>query len=151
MVNTHIAHDCVVGNNCILANNVTLGGHVHVDNYAVIGGMSAVHQRVRIGKHYMIGGVSAVISDLIPYGTAVSPDRASLEGLNLIGMKRRKFSKVEMNSLRKFYKDLFLRGGSLFENLKNIKDNYGDSKTVQDVIEFLNFDSSRHFCVKKQS
>ncbi|MDR0572294.1 MAG: acyl-ACP--UDP-N-acetylglucosamine O-acyltransferase [Rickettsiales bacterium] len=149
MVNTHIAHDCKVGNNCILANNVTLGGHVEVGNYAVLGGLVAVHQRTRIGKHAMIGGLSAVVNDVIPYGTALNPERASLEGLNLVGLKRRNFSKKEINDLRRFYKELFMSEGNLFEVLDKIKDGYKDSRTVQDVIEFLNFDTKRHFCTRK--
>jgi UDP-N-acetylglucosamine acyltransferase len=132
-----------------LANNATLGGHVHIGSHAVIGGMSALHQRVRIGKHAMIGGMSGVDKDVIPYGTVLNTERASLEGLNLIGLKRRKFSKNEINSLRKFFKELFIKGDNLFETLERIKDDYKGSKTVQDVVDFLNFDSKRHFCTKR--
>jgi UDP-N-acetylglucosamine acyltransferase len=149
MVNTHVAHDCVIGNHCILANNATLGGHVQIGSYAVIGGMSAIHQKVRIGKHAMVGGMSGVDKDVIPYGTVLNTERASLEGLNLVGLKRRKFSKNEISSLRKFFKDLFVKGDNLFETLEKIKDEYKDSKTVRDIVDFLNFDSKRHFCTKK--
>jgi UDP-N-acetylglucosamine acyltransferase len=146
MVNTHVAHDCVIGNHCILANNTTLGGHVHIGNYVVVGGMSAVHQKVRIGKHAMIGGMSGIAGDVIHYGLAVNQERASLEGLNLVGLKRRNFPKTEINNLRKFFKDVFQSGGSLFENLEKAKNNYASSKTVRDVIEFLSTDSERRFC-----
>jgi UDP-N-acetylglucosamine acyltransferase len=149
MVNTHVAHDCQIGNHCILANNVTLGGHVEIGDYAILGGLVGVHQKVRIGKHAVIGGCSAVASDVIPYGTALNPERATLEGLNLIGLKRRRFSRIEISNLRKFFKELFLAENNLFETLDEIKDNYKGSKTVQDVIEFLNFDTKRHFCTKK--
>ncbi|MDR2760955.1 MAG: acyl-ACP--UDP-N-acetylglucosamine O-acyltransferase [Rickettsiales bacterium] len=153
MVNAHIAHDCVIGNHCILANNATLGGHARIGDYAVIGGMSAIHQKVRIGKHAMVGGMSGVASDVIPYGLAVNAERASLEGLNLIGLKRRNFSKAEINNLRKFFKEVFLSDGNLFENLEKVKGDYKNSKAARDVIEFLSSDSKRHFCAvagKKQ-
>lgn len=150
MVNTHVAHDCIIGNNCILANNVTLGGHVHIGNYAVIGGMSAVHQKVHIGKHSMIGGMSAVPEDVIPFGIVVEGRRASLEGINIVGLKRRNFSKKEINNLRNFYKEVFCSEyGNLREIIENIKEKYNKSKTVSDVVKFLLRDSERHFIVKK--
>ena len=150
MVNAHIAHDCVIGNHCIIANNATFGGHVKVGNYAVVGGMTAIHQKVRIGKHSMIGGMSGVETDVIPYGVAVNKERASLEGINLVGLKRRDFTVEEMNSLRHFYKELFLdKNENLFATLEEIKDKYKNSKTVGDIIEFLMEDTERHICVKK--
>lgn len=151
MVNTHIAHDCVVGSNCIFANNATLGGHVHVGDFVVIGGMSAIHQKVRIGQHAMIGGVTGVVEDVIPYGVVVAPERASLEGINLIGLKRRNFTTEEMNSLRHFYKEVFLTdNGALFDTVEELKEKYKDSETVQDIIEFLFEDTKRQICVKKR-
>ena len=151
MVNTHIAHDCVVGSSCIFANNATLGGHVHVGDFVVIGGMSAIHQKVRIGQHAMIGGVTGVVEDVIPYGVVVAPERASLEGINLIGLKRRNFTTEEMNSLRHFYKEVFLTdNGALFDTVEELKEKYKDSETVQDIIEFLFEDTKRQICVKKR-
>jgi UDP-N-acetylglucosamine acyltransferase len=93
MVGAHIAHDCIIGDNCILANNATLGGHVEIGDYAIIGGLSAVHQFVRIGKHAMVGGMTGVEFDVIPFGT-VTGNRAKLEGLNLVGMKRRNMKAI---------------------------------------------------------
>lgn len=150
MVNTHVAHDCIIGNNCILANNVTLGGHVHIGNYAVIGGMSAVHQKVHIGKHSMIGGMSAVPEDVIPFGVVVEERIASLQGINIVGLKRRNFSKREISNIRNFYKDVFCSDhGNLREIIEDIKEKYSKSRTVSDVIKFLLRDSERHFIVRK--
>lgn len=88
MVGAHVAHDCIVGNNVIMANNATLAGHVMVDDYAIIGGLAAVHQFCRIGRHAMIGGMSGVENDIIPYASVLG-GRAWLSGLNLVGLKRR--------------------------------------------------------------
>ena len=149
MVNTHIAHDCVIGNNCIFANNATLGGHVHVGNYVVIGGMSAIHQKVRIGKHAMIGGMTGIEKDVIPYGVAVEPRKTSLEGINLVGLKRRKFTKKQINDLRHFYKEVFcVESSNLFELIEELKTKYEGSKVVNDIIKFLSQDSKRHITVK---
>lgn len=149
MVNTHIAHDCVIGNNCIFANNATLGGHVHVGNYVVIGGMSAIHQKVRIGKHAMIGGMTGIEKDVIPYGVAVEPRKTSLEGINLVGLKRRKFTKKQINDLRHFYKEVFcVESSNLFDLIEELKIKYEGSKVVEDIIKFLSQDSKRHITVK---
>lgn len=149
MVNTHIAHDCVIGNNCIFANNATLGGHVHVGNYVVIGGMSAIHQKVRIGKHAMIGGMTGIEKDVVPYGVAVEPRKTSLEGINLVGLKRRKFTKKQINDLRHFYKEVFcVESSNLFDLIEELKTKYEGSKVVEDIIKFLSQDSKRHITVK---
>ena len=88
MISSHIAHDCIIGNNVILVNNASLAGHVIVDDFAIIGALSGVHQFCRIGKHSMIGAMSGIDSDVIPYGTVIG-NRAFLSGLNIIGLKRR--------------------------------------------------------------
>lgn len=147
MVGTHIAHDCIVGNNVIFANNATLGGHVEIQDNVIIGGLSAVHQFVRIGEGSMVGGMSGVVSDVIPFGS-VTGNRAKLSGLNLIGMRRSKISKDEIQNLRKLYKKLFKTKEQNFkERIKEIKiksDNYNCTKKV---LDFLNNDSSRSFCL----
>lgn len=149
MVGAHIAHDCVIGDNCVLANNVTLAGHVYVDDFAVIGGLSGVHQFVRIGKHAMVGGMTAVERDVIPYGLAIGERRTSLEGINLVGLKRRDFTKDEMDNLRHFYKEAFcVDGSNLFELVESLKENYKDCQVVNDIIDFVMLDSKRHITVK---
>lgn len=104
MVAVHVAHDCIIGNHVILANNVTLAGHVELGDHVVIGGLSALHQFVRVGHGAMIGGMSGVESDVIPYGTVMG-ERASLAGLNLIGMKRNNLPREEIHALRNFFKN----------------------------------------------
>ena len=102
MVGVHIAHDCRIADHVIMANNATLAGHVVIDDYAVLGGLCAIHQYVRIGKHAMIGGMSGVERDVIPYGQVMG-DRARLCGLNIVGMQRRGFSRDDIQALRSAY------------------------------------------------
>jgi len=149
MVSSHIAHDCIIGNNVILANNATLGGHVEIGDHAIIGGLSAIHQFVRIGKHAMIGGMSGIENDVIPYGQA-SGERANLVGLNLIGIRRRGFEREEIKNLRNAFKDLFMSEDKTFqERIAIIAEKYKDSKNVMDVITFMNTKSSRPLCRPK--
>lgn len=116
MVNTHIAHDCEVGNYCIFANNATLAGHVIVDDYAIIGGMSAVHQFCSIGAHVMVGGCSGVTQDVPPYIIAQG-NHATPFGINVEGLKRRGFSKASISAIRQAYKLLY-RSGRVLEQVK---------------------------------
>lgn len=117
MVNAHVAHDCQIGNHCILANNATLGGHVQLDDYVIIGGMTAVHQFCVIGSHAMIGGCSGVAQDVPPYLIAQG-NHASPFGVNLVGLKRRGFSKEALQAINNSYKVLY-RNGLSFEEAKN--------------------------------
>ena len=151
MVSSHIAHDCVIGNDVILANNATLGGHVMVEDHAVLGGLCAVHQFVRIGKHAMIGGMSGVENDVIPYGTVMG-ERAYLAGLNLIGLKRRGFERDAIHSLRNFYKKLFDEdSGSMSKNITTLKEEYKDDLLVIEIINFLETKNSRAICKPKSA
>ena len=100
MIGAHVAHDCQIGDHVIMANNATLAGHVVIEDYALLGGLCAVHQFVRIGRHAMIGGMSGVERDVIPYGQVMG-NRARLTGLNIIGMQRRGFSRDEIQGLRR--------------------------------------------------
>ncbi len=144
MIASHVAHDCMIGNNVILANNATLAGHVKVGDHAIIGGLSAVHQFVRIGNNSMIGGMSAVENDVIPYGMVIG-ERARLAGVNIIGLKRAKFSRDEIHSLRSFYKELFnnVSSKSLEAEISELEPKYINKELVQDVIKFLNIKNSR--------
>ncbi|MDA0238562.1 MAG: acyl-ACP--UDP-N-acetylglucosamine O-acyltransferase [Proteobacteria bacterium] len=145
MVGAHVAHDCVIGNHAIFANNATLAGHVIVEDYAVLGGLSAVHQFVRIGRHSMIGGMSGVEQDVIPYGSVLG-NRARLAGLNIVGLRRRKFSRSEIADLRKAYRLLFAEEGSMAERLNDASEMYKDNRAVMDIVEFIRGDSSRSIC-----
>lgn len=149
MVGVHVAHDCEIGNNVIMANNATLAGHVIIEDNVVIGGLSAIHQFVRIGKGAMIGGMSGIEGDVIPYGLAMG-ERASLVGLNLVGMKRSKIEKDEIFSLQKFIKQLYGDDSkNLNEKIDNISKKFS-SNTVKEVIDFIKSDSSRSLCKVKQ-
>ncbi len=142
MGGSHVAHDCIVGNNVIMANNATLGGHVLLGDYVIIGGLSAVHQFVRIGAHAMVGGMSGIEHDVIPYGSAFG-DRARLTGLNIIGLKRRGFSRDDIHTLRTAYRQLFANEGTLAERLADAVALYESSEPVMDVINFIRAESSR--------
>lgn len=151
MVGAHIGHDCKVGNNVVFANYASLAGHVEVGDYAIIGGLAAVHQYVRIGPYTMVGGVSAVVRDLIPFGQAVG-ERASLEGLNLIGMKRRGFDKEEILAASKAVAQLFDESsGVIFSTrIEQVAKNYTGNSIVEKIIEFLKKDTARAFCSPKK-
>ena len=147
MVGTHIAHDCIVGDNVIFANNATLAGHVHIQNNAILGGLSAVHQFVRIGEGSMIGGMSGVVSDVIPYGSVVG-NRAKLAGLNLIGLKRSNIKTDEMKHLRQFYKLLFYSNRKNFkERIKDLSVDFRKIETTRKILDFLEQNTSRSICL----
>ena len=145
MVASHVAHDCKIGNHVIMANNATLGGHVEVGDWAILGGLAAVHQYVRIGPHAMVGGMSGVEQDVIPYGSVVG-NRAQLAGLNVIGLKRRGFSRSEIAELRKAYRLLFAEEGSLGERLDDVSEMYRNNRAVMDIVDFIRLDSDRAVC-----
>jgi len=135
MIASHVAHDCIIGNNVILANNATLGGHVEVGDFAVIGGLAAVHQFVRIGSHAVIGGMSGVENDVIPYGR-VKGERAHLAGLNLIGLERRGFSKDQIKTLQRAFNSLFAYEGTMEERLNMVAEQFAAEDHVMDMIDF---------------
>ena len=144
MVSSHIAHDCLVEDNVILANNVPLGGHSHIEKNVIIGGNSAVQQFTRIGKFAMIGGMCGVTKDVIPYGIAHG-NRCVLQGLNLIGLRRRSIPNKEILTLSEAYKEIF-KNENLTENLKNLDTNLKKNKLVKDVVGFLEKDKKRPIC-----
>ncbi len=145
MVGVHVAHDCVIGNNVIMANNATLGGHVVVGDHVLIGGLSAVHQFIRIGDHAVIGGMSGVESDVIPYGR-VKGERASLAGLNLIGLGRNGFSKSDIRVIQKAFSQLFSDQETLDIRLSQVEKNYSDNESVQKIIAFAKVESRFPLC-----
>lgn len=145
MASAHVAHDCVLGNNVIMANNATLAGHVTVGEFAFLGGLSAVHQFVRIGKHAMIGGMSGVEADVIPFGIVIG-NRAHLNGLNIVGLKRRGFSREDIHTLRNAYRLLFAPEGTLQERVSDVAEQYKANGAVMEVVEFIRSDSSRQLC-----
>jgi len=144
MVSAHIAHDCLVGNNVILANNVPLGGHAHVDDDAIIGGNSAVQQFTRVGKSAMIGGMCGVVRDVIPYGV-VHGNRSVLQGLNLIGLRRKNIPNKEIMILSDAYKEIF-KNENLTDNLNNLSKDFKNNELVAEVIRFIEKDKKRPIC-----
>lgn len=145
MVGAHIGHDCKIGNNVVLANYASIAGHVEVGDYTIIGGLAAVHQYVRIGPHAMIGGVSALVRDLIPFVLA-SGDRAALEGINLVGLKRRGFDSQESLDAIKAVDEIFKDNGILVEKIEEVLKKYQNNSIVKQIVLFLKQDTSRAFC-----
>lgn len=135
MINVHVAHDCVVGNRCIMANNATLAGHVQIDDFAIIGGMTAIHQYCIIGAHVMVGGCSGVAQDVPPYVIAQG-NHATPFGVNLEGLKRRGFDKESLHAIRAAYKALYRNGKTLDEAKVEIAE---IAKTHQAVGLFVDF------------
>ena len=144
MVSSHIAHDCLVEDNVILANNVPLGGHAHIEQNVIIGGNSAVQQFTRVGKFAMIGGMCGVVRDIIPYAM-VHGNRSVLQGLNLIGLRRKNIPNKEILALSEAYKEIF-KNENLTENLKNLNAEFKKNVLVKDVVEFLEKDKKRPIC-----
>ena len=144
MISSHVAHDCKVGNNVIIANNVPLGGHVKIEDNVVIGGNSAVQQFTRIGKMAMIGGMTGVLHDVIPYGLSTG-NRNSLQGLNLIGLRRAKFENKDILGLSEAYKEIFATK-NINENISKLNGSFKENPLVKNVIDFITKDKKRSIC-----
>jgi len=144
MVSAHIAHDCVVGDNVVLANNVPLGGHAHIEDNVIIGGNSAVQQFTRVGRFSMIGGMCGVVRDIIPYGIAHG-NRSILQGLNLIGLRRKNIPNQDIMILSEAYKEIF-KNENLTENLNNLSNDLRKHELVNEVIDFIEKDKKRPIC-----
>tara|TARA_B100001989_G_scaffold251416_1_gene230596 strand:+ start:1411 stop:2196 length:786 start_codon:yes stop_codon:yes gene_type:complete len=144
MISSHVAHDCVVGNNVIIANNVPLGGHVTIEDSVIIGGNSAVQQFTRVGRLAMIGGMTGVLKDVIPFGLSFG-NRNYLEGLNLIGLRRKKYENKKILELDTAYKKIF-SSEKLHENLAKINGEFKENELVKEVIDFIAKDKKRPIC-----
>jgi UDP-N-acetylglucosamine acyltransferase len=133
----HVGHDCIVGDNVTLTNNATLGGHVVLGDFVIMGGLSAIQQRSRVGRYAFVGGLAAVNSDVIPYGM-VWGNHATLEGLNLIGLKRRGFSREQINTLRAGFRALFSRGNRTFrDRVEEAAAEFAHSPEVLEIVDFI--------------
>ena len=141
MVYCHVAHDCHLGNNIVLANNVQVGGHVSIEDYAIVGGSCAIHQFSRIGNLAMIGGMTGVLSDVIPFGLSLG-NRNNLVGLNLIGLRRAKFLNKDIKILQKFY-DIVFSNQNFRSNIENLDLEMKENKYTKIIIDFLNADKKR--------
>lgn len=149
MIESHVGHDCVVGDHVLLIKQATLGGHCLIGDFAIIGGLAAVHQFTRVGRHAMVGGLAAVVKDVIPYGS-VWGNHAHLEGLNLVGLKRRGFSREAINTMRAAYRLLFADEGTFQERLEDTARTYGESPEVMEILDFIRADASRPLCLPER-
>jgi UDP-N-acetylglucosamine acyltransferase len=143
---SHVAHDCIVGNKVTFANNVMIGGHVTIGDSVIIGGGGAVQQNCRVGHHAFVGGLAALVNDLIPFGSAVGV-HAHFSGLNIIGMKRSGMSRPEIHAMRHSVKMLFDRKSTVRENAVTVQKTFGEFVIVQDLLKFMDFTSNRKYCV----
>lgn len=142
MANAHVAHDCIIGNNVVMANYVGIAGHCHIGDNVIFGGICVVHQFTRIGAHAFIGAQSMVDADIIPYGMALG-NRANLAGLNLVGLKRRKFDREDIHRLRAAYRLIFASEGTLRERVEDASELFKDDPLVQEVVAFIGAASER--------
>ena len=144
MISSHIAHDCKIGNNVVIANNVPLGGHVTIEDSVVIGGNSAVQQFTRIGRLAMIGGMTGVLKDVIPFGLSFG-NRNYLKGINLVGLRRKKYENKKIIELDQAYKKIF-SSTNLHENLSKINGEFKENELVKEVTKFIEKDKRRPIC-----
>lgn len=150
LTGAHVAHDCKVGSSVIFSNNVMLAGHCTVQDFAIIGGGAAVHQYCRIGAHAFIGGLSGVENDVIPYGIALG-NRAHLAGLNIVGLKRRGFSREVIHDIRKAYRLLFADEGTLQERVEDVAGTFDGHGVVQEILAFIREGGSRSICTPRDA
>ena len=148
MSQAHVAHDCVVGDNVVLAQAATLGGHVQLEDFVFLGGLCAIHQYGRVGRHAFVGGLAAVVADVIPYGSAFG-NHAHLAGLNVIGMKRRNFSRETIHDVRAAYRLLFAEEGTFQERLEDVAELYAHVPEVREIVTFIRADAQRPLCMPK--
>lgn len=148
MAGAHVAHDCQLGDGVILVNHVALAGHVTVDEHAIVGGLSGVHQFVRIGAHSIVGAMSMVENDVIPFGSVLG-NRAYLGGLNLVGLKRRNFDREEIHTLRAAYRMIFSNEGTLRERVEDAAEIFEGHELVDIVVSFVRKPSERSLCMPK--
>ena len=135
MAYTHVAHDCIIGRQVVMANNATLAGHIEIGDYATIGGLSAIHQFAKIGEYAFIGGKTGVPKDIPPYVIAAG-ERASLRGLNTVGLKRQGFSRQTLTQLKKAYRIIFRIGLTLNEAIERVK---AEVEQIPEVVRFIEF------------
>ena len=141
MVYCHVAHDCSISNNIVLANNVQVGGHVSIQNNAIVGGSCAIHQFSRIGESAMVGGMTGVLSDVIPFGLSMG-NRNNLMGLNLIGLRRSKVSNENIKKIQLAYEIIF-KTPNFRENIEGIDSDLKNNEFVKKILNFINSDKKR--------
>jgi UDP-N-acetylglucosamine acyltransferase len=148
MGNCHVAHDCIVGDNVIMAQTATIGGHVQVGDYAFLGGLSGGHQHGRVGRHAFVGASALMTTDLIPFGSAIG-NHAHLGGLNVVGLKRRGFTREQIHDLRAAYRLLFAEEGTFQERIEDCAEIYAANPQVMEIVDFVRADSARPLCMPR--
>ena len=144
MIGAHIAHDCIIGNNIVMANNSAVAGHAEIEDFVIIGAKCGVQQFTRIGRMAMIGGMTGVSRDVIPYGLSIG-NRNFLNGINIIGLRRDKIQNKEIIGLTEAYKEIF-KSKNLNENISKLNGKFKDNILVKEVLEFINKDKKRPIC-----
>ena len=146
MVGTHLAHEGQMGNHVTVSNGAQIGGNVTIGDHVILGGLCAIHQHTRIGNHAFIGGMATVTADVIPYGSVVG-NAAHLAGLNVIGLKRRGFSRDKISDLRAAYRLLFAQEGTFSERLEDTAGLYSDNELVMEIVAFIRSQNLRNICM----
>jgi UDP-N-acetylglucosamine acyltransferase len=150
MANSHVGHDCLVGDDVTFANSVALGGHVTIGDGVIFGGLSAVQQWCRVGKGAMVGGLTGVNRDVIPYAMAFG-DHAELAGLNLIGLKRRGLSKDTINAMRNTFRSVFYGStGSIAGRAREAKARFAGVAEVAEMVDFILAESRQELCLARR-
>jgi UDP-N-acetylglucosamine acyltransferase len=148
LANSHVAHDCRVGDSVVMANNVMLAGHSKIGDFVILGGGAGVHQYVRVGHHAFVGGMAGVENDVIPYGMVLG-NRAHLAGLNIIGLRRRGFSREQIHDLRRAYRLLFADEGTLSERVNDVAEEFAKHPTVHEILDFIREGGDRAICTPR--
>jgi UDP-N-acetylglucosamine acyltransferase len=142
---SHVGHDCVVGNDVIFATSATLGGHCEIGDFVFMGGLSAVHQFGRVGSQVMVGALTVVRADVIPFALASGPF-ARLTGLNVVGMKRRNFTRERLAKIRAFYMKLFHGPGLFAERLGELRHLADADPAIAEILNFIDAGKHRELC-----
>jgi UDP-N-acetylglucosamine acyltransferase len=149
MACSHVGHDCIVGNGVVIGNNTPLGGLAEVEDSVILGGNAAIHQFGRVGKYAFIGGGAPVVGDVIPFGMV--DNHGNLHGLNLVGLKRRGFSRETINDLRAAYRELFHGEGHFDDRFAAVAEKYAGSAEVKMIVDFINAGQKRGLCLPERS
>jgi UDP-N-acetylglucosamine acyltransferase len=150
LANSHVGHDCHIGDNVIFSNNVMLAGHCNVGDFSILGGGAAVIQFARVGAHSFLGGMSGLENDLIPYGMALG-NRAHLSGLNIVGLQRRGFSRADIHDLRRAYRSLFAAEGTLTERMVDVEKEFAGHTIVEEILGFIRAGGKRSLCTPREA
>jgi UDP-N-acetylglucosamine acyltransferase len=148
MNGSHVGHDCIVGDKVTMASNASLAGHVEIGEQVIVGGLAGIHQFVRVGRHAFVGALAMVTADVIPFGSVIGV-HAHLAGLNVVGLKRRGFSRQQIHEMRAAYRMLFAEEGTLQERLEDVAERFASIPEAVEIVEFVRADSSRPLCLPR--